>query len=684
MQRMGVWLATAGLVFGMLLLSGCSDDAALPPDRSQPDASSDRCQTDRDCGRGQVCLSRGRCGDPCELDDTCGGEDPVDVRTDADAEACIDDSACPGGACVDGACVESDVVGDTDTDADTADCVGDACDAPACDHVAPVSARCDGNVAVNALFLDTDCYVDERLDCTAEDAVCAVQGSAAICGRGCNEPADCPVGDVCFSGLCVPGCETDADCLPYESGACTRATCDPSGYCFVDFDRNRQDAPDDIVGDCRRPVCDNGRETWVNDDTDVPINVPFACVEATCEGGLPVQRERNDRCYPGEICSARYGGCVDPEIAEGVCRPTEPPEDPEDPVCGDGINDEGCPCPFGAVQRCYTGPVHTRGVGQCTDGYQTCTNQVNPQWGPCEGQILPAAAEVCDGRDNTCNGCVDDGLISCEEALNCPGNVVAEPLRHHTLDVRTFIDGPVSNVRWTVTPPVNSNAGTPESPNSPQTRFYMDVSGDYLVQVQMVDDKGATVGCSWIVSAQGAGLRVELTWDTYTFVDMDLHLLRDVPGARFCTSDDCYYANCRSSSPNWGYPDSPSSACPRNRCPNPRLDIDNISRRDPENINVDNPNDGDRFRVMVHMYSGSRLTNSVITIYCGGRPAAVYGRAPDLVRMDRSGGGCRGQTWRVADVTMRVDPGTGATSCDVEFLPGSHHGYDVRLNTAER
>lgn len=133
-----------------------------------------------------------------------------------------------------------------------------------------------------------------------------------------------------------------------------------------------------------------------------------------------------------------------------------------------------------------------------------------------------------------------------------------------------------------------------------------------------------------------------------------------------------------------GYPDSPGSECDviSGSCNNPRLDIDNIRSNVPENINIDNPNDGDSFRIMAHMYSGNRATNPIISVYCGGRLRAVLGEPPDQVNMTQPGGACGGHSWRVADVTMIVDEDTGFTDCNLDVLVGESGGWDLRLNSS--
>ena len=53
---------------------------------------------------------------------------------------------------------------------------------------------------------------------------------------------------------------------------------------------------------------------------------------------------------------------------------------------------------------CYTGPSGTQNKGECKPGIQKC---LSGKWKACTGDVKPRI-EVCDGKDNDCNGKVDE------------------------------------------------------------------------------------------------------------------------------------------------------------------------------------------------------------------------------------------------------------------------------------
>tara|TARA_B100000609_G_scaffold198856_1_gene199610 strand:+ start:218 stop:2263 length:2046 start_codon:yes stop_codon:yes gene_type:complete len=62
-------------------------------------------------------------------------------------------------------------------------------------------------------------------------------------------------------------------------------------------------------------------------------------------------------------------------------------------------------CQPGRKKKCYSGPEITLGVGVCKSGLRTCTDE--GLWGECEGEVTPGK-EVCNALDDDCNGQTDE------------------------------------------------------------------------------------------------------------------------------------------------------------------------------------------------------------------------------------------------------------------------------------
>ena len=507
--------------------------------------------------------------------------------------------------------------------------------------------------------------------------------------RGAASRRVVPALVVLLAGLCV-ACSARDEALPRDAGF---------------------DAADDS-GDARdgdvRDGADTPRDGDVALDTGVDASVSDAgAPDAGVDGGMeellcPLERRVPTGCMPA----------LDEGVA-GLC-------DGLDDDC-DGLVDEGCPCALGEVRPCFAGPPGRRGVGACADGTQQCAGGFEiGAWGPCVGGLSPAV-ETCNGLDDDCNGCADD-LVGCIPDGTCPGPddpriPEGAPFTEIALRGRDFYAGDAARWSWAVEggpcdgvlprPSFTLMDGAAET-----AMFVPSLSGDYTVTLTVETADGTLFRCVFVVHVRGPGLRIELCYPESTTVDLDLFL--SSPGSaspwfldptdKFsATPTACGWHNCEailrgSMAPagipyprvDWGYAWSPLAECEGGplgaewvalgACANPRLDIDNNLVEGigvAENINVDAPRDGERFRVMVHNFTGLRA-RPLVNVYCEGRRVATFGAAPDEVPTFFSTPGGVGAMWRVADVTTRRDA-SGALACDVDLLrpPWRWTGYDV-------
>jgi hypothetical protein len=253
-------------------------------------------------------------------------------------------------------------------------------------------------------------------------------------------------------------------------------------------------------------------------------------------------------------------------------------------------------------------------------------------------------------------------------------------------------------------------------------RLLLTQSGRYALRIEVTRADRTTGECRVPVYVDGAGLRVELSWDTQggiesAGVDLDLHVAvidrdRPRPSAWF-TEDDCYYASCKAPGGvvQWGRgatdmrfaPTTDVARCENapppwgdrfrasGRCWNPRLDTDTTrcdprvrDPRDPsfcfvENVSVDAPPEDVTFRVAVNYFrdhgtcSDSDRSNDAarphLFVYCGAGVRAELGAvdAGGLVSMrcqDNAGVGSANWTWLAADVRF-VTNACGVRDCVV-------------------
>ena len=256
---------------------------------------------------------------------------------------------------------------------------------------------------------EPDAYTRPRRD-AAEVSDANIDAFTRRDAGPCMTAADCDDGifcngtETCSATVCQPGTPPTCD----DSLACTVDTCDVSrdrcANTAVDADR-------DMHGDI---TCVSETGEALGDDCDdrdarrAPGNLEVCDVLGVDEdcnldtrGGVDMDDDgfEDSRCCnpmrAGQTTRNCGQDCIDsnrsinPDGTE-TCNGL-------DDDC-DGTPDEICICTPGATRGCVQ-----RGV--CAAGVQTCTDGL--VWSNCS--IAPAATDVCDGRDENCDGRVDEG-----------------------------------------------------------------------------------------------------------------------------------------------------------------------------------------------------------------------------------------------------------------------------------
>ncbi|GMV41794.1 MAG: hypothetical protein AMXMBFR64_35100 [Myxococcales bacterium] len=355
---------------------------------------------------------------PCTSDANCFGGACVTL---GDGKACVDKCAvqadcsagftCQGGQCMpqSGSCDCTEATKGVKkfcaNENATGTCVGFSTCNPAtgwspCDAPTPAAETCNG--------LDDDCDgipddgmpVTQPCQNTSPFGVC---NGDAVCSGGlgwvCQAPT--PTAETCdFKDNDCDG-QIDEDFKnaggKYGSmqhcGTCNKACGATIANALTEVCDASKQVPQCIVSECQPGYFKQ------NELSCVP-NPAIACTpcvaDDTCFGGKCTTVGAGKFCLEqcsGNTCKAGY------TCSGGVCKP----------------DNNSCDCTAataGAKRTC----TKINALGTCL-GFETCDPAVG--WAGCTAEL--AKAEECDGKDNDCNGLIDDGLPAKEACANKNG-----------------------------------------------------------------------------------------------------------------------------------------------------------------------------------------------------------------------------------------------------------------------
>jgi hypothetical protein len=209
---------------------------------------------------------------PCEVDAQCDDENPCNTDT------CGEDKLCA-----------HEALPDQTVDAVPGDCHRTVC----------TNGRAENEVDLGDVEDDgEDCTLDTCEDgqpvhlAKIEDHPCAVGQGTGECHAGkCVVP--CTPADATYQCDDLNLCTNDA-CVP-----CSGELCDTGSWCeHAKLSNIPTPGASQTVGDCQEQRCVEGKDEAVPVPDDVPDDLD-ACTEDTCDGIIPINRNRDT----GEACT---------------------------------------------------------------------------------------------------------------------------------------------------------------------------------------------------------------------------------------------------------------------------------------------------------------------------------------------------------------------------------------------
>ncbi len=239
---------------------------------------------DDECGllNGTPCTAAAQCrSNVCNADGHCG---------DPNGAPCASATTCRSAVCSGGTCGPACTL-----DTDCAN--GDYCNAGACVPQLPNSSPCARPTMCSSgeCNLDGKCGDPNGTPCLTAQTCRANVCVTLLCGGVCTVDAQCPTGDYCNAGACVPQLPNSSPCA--RPTICASAVCNADGACG-----NPTGQPCASAAVCRSALCDDTNTCAATCTTDADCGAAAYC-DATSHGCLPTLGNGTS-CTRGAQCSS--------------------------------------------------------------------------------------------------------------------------------------------------------------------------------------------------------------------------------------------------------------------------------------------------------------------------------------------------------------------------------------------
>lgn len=208
----------------------------------------------------------------------------------------------------------------------------------------------------------------------------------------CSSDQDCGQARLCIGNVCVASGKSSTN-EPSQEVVSTETNTGPEERLGMDAPQEQPVGSDSsenpATPDITEPTTD--RSEWVVDQAEATTDEPEANEQ---DGG-------SNEAQPETIAEPEPSADTQPEVI-----PEPSPELPQE-VKPETSPENAVLCNPGETRTCFRGSPTQINVGICKAGTQSCGS--NRTWGACVNEV-PPSLEICDGKDNDCNGKVDDNI----------------------------------------------------------------------------------------------------------------------------------------------------------------------------------------------------------------------------------------------------------------------------------